>query len=330
MKGTVGGGIVAGNGNIGSKKKQLTVNKEKEKELKTYAQNTWCPGCGNFAILNGVKKVFLEMELDLRKVVMVSGIGCHAKIVDYLNVNSFYSIHGRVPPTATGIKLGNPELTVIGFAGDGDAYGEGLAHLMFAAKRNIDITMVIHNNRVYGLTTGQFTPTSPIGFKGKSTPGGSLEGPLNPPVLMLDAGATFIARTYSNRLDNLKMCLKKAIEHRGFSFVEVLQPCYTYFNTYDYYNKMVYEIDVEAGIDVGADIGKAKNKQKRAELIEVARKKMLEWSYGLEGENGESRIPIGIFYTEEKPTYDELVLNGLNPSKRENKVNIKSFLEKMI
>lgn len=305
--------------------------KEVEKGLKTYAQNTWCPGCGNFAILNGVKKVFSETGLDLEKVVMVSGIGCHAKIVDYVNVNSFYSIHGRVPPTATGIKLGNPELTVVGFAGDGDAYGEGLAHLMFAAKRNIDITMVIHNNRVYGLTTGQFTPTSPRGFKGKSTPKGSVERPFNPPILMLDAGATFIARTYSNRLDNLKMCLRKAIEHKGFSFVEILQPCYTYFNTYDFYNKRVYELDVthevkaQTGVEdstaISGNVGKIK---------EEARKKMLEWNYGLEGENEEARIPIGIFYSEESPTYDELVLNGLNPSKRKNKVDIISFLRKIV
>ena len=145
------------------------------KELGTYAQNTWCPGCGNFGILASIKKALAELEedgLDLNKVAIVSGIGCHAKIVDYINVNSFYSIHGRVPPPMTGIKLANPDLTVIGHAGDGDAYGEGIEHLIFSAKRNIDLTFIVHNNRVYGLTTGQFTPTSPPDFKGRSTPKG--------------------------------------------------------------------------------------------------------------------------------------------------------------
>src|SRR3989338_10004173 len=151
--------------------------------LGTYAQNTWCPGCGNFAILSAIKAVCSELNqegLPLEDIVLVSGIGCHAKIVDYINLNSFYSIHGRVVQAAEAIKLTNPGVKVIGFAGDGDAYGEGLEHLIFAAKRNIDITMLIHNNRVYGLTTGQYTPTSPLGFRGRSTPEGTKELPINP------------------------------------------------------------------------------------------------------------------------------------------------------
>ena len=134
-----------------------------EKDLGTTVPNDWCPGCGNFAILSAIKSVLTELQsesLPLQKVVLVSGIGQHAKIVDYLNLNSFYSLHGRVTPAASGIKIAKPELQVIGFAGDGDAYGEGIEHLIFAAKRNIDITMLIHDNRVYALTTGQSTPTS--------------------------------------------------------------------------------------------------------------------------------------------------------------------------
>src|SRR3989338_5679823 len=145
-------------------------------DLGTQAENTWCPGCGNFAILSAIKAVLKSIQEEgtpLEDVVLVSGIGCHAKIVDYINVNSFYSIHGRANPAAEGIKLANPRLKVICLAGDGDAYGEGIEHLIFAAKRNIDITMIIHNNRVYGLTTGQYTPTSPFGFKGRSTPQGT-------------------------------------------------------------------------------------------------------------------------------------------------------------
>jgi 2-oxoglutarate ferredoxin oxidoreductase subunit beta len=271
------------------------------KELNSYAKNTWCPGCGNFAILNASKKVFAEK--DQKNLVMVAGIGCHAKLVDYIDLNHFYSIHGRVPATATGIKLGNPELTVIGFAGDGDAYGEGLVHLMFAAKRNIDITMVIHNNGVYGLTTGQFTPTSPEGFKGKSTPWGSVERPFNPLTLMLRAGATFISRSYSNRMENLVMMIDEAMKHKGFSFVEVLQPCYTYYNTYKIYNKRVYELGEEPP---------------KEQVIN----KMTEWNYGSEG-----NIPIGIFYRETRPTYEESMLREMVPAKRREEIDIEDFLK---
>ena len=266
------------------------------KELGTYAQNTWCPGCGNFGILTSIKKALAGLEedgLDLNKVAIVSGIGCHAKIVDYINVNTFYSIHGRVPPPMTGIKLANPELTVIGHAGDGDAYGEGIEHLIFSAKRNLDMTFIVHNNRVYGLTTGQFTPTSPSGFKGRSTPKGSSEDPLNPIELMLSAGATFVARGYTKNKQHLQSLIKAAINHKGFSFIDVLQPCFTFFNTYDYYNERVYEIS---------------QKDHDASDRKTAIVKAGEWAYG-EGE----KIPIGIFYQAIKPTYEEKLLEGRIP-----------------
>ena len=266
------------------------------KELGTYAQNTWCPGCGNFGILASIKKALADLEndgLDLNKVAIVSGIGCHAKIADYINVNSFYSIHGRVPPPMTGIKLANPDLTVIGYAGDGDAYGEGIEHLIFSAKRNIDMTFIVHNNRIYGLTTGQFTPTSPSGFKGRSTPKGSPEDPLNPVELMISAGATFVARGYTKNMKQLQSLIKAAINHKGFSFIDVLQPCFTFFNTYDYYNERVYEF-TEQDHD--------------ASDRNLAFVKAREWAYG-EGE----RIPIGLFYQVKKPTSGERLLAGRVP-----------------
>ncbi|MFH1847992.1 MAG: thiamine pyrophosphate-dependent enzyme [Candidatus Omnitrophota bacterium] len=245
--------------------------------LATYAKNTWCPGCGNFAILNSIKAVMgalIEEGLPKEKIVIVSGIGCHAKISDYLNVNSFYSLHGRVVPVCEAIKLANPELTVIGFAGDGDTYGEGLEHLIFAAKRNIDINIFIHNNRVYGLTTGQYTPTSPMGFKGRSTPGGVKEFPINPLELMMASNASFIARGYSHGIELLKKIFKEAIAHKGFSLVDVLQVCVTFFNMYEYYNSRVYELKDHDP----ADYTKAMEKIK-------------EWDYNID-----SRIPLGIFY----------------------------------
>ncbi len=254
-------------------------------ELGTHAVNTWCKGCGNFAILNAVKAVLESIGEErggLENVVLVSGIGCHAKIADYLNVNSFYAIHGRVAPVAEGIKLANPNLAVIGFAGDGDSYGEGLEHLVFAAKRNVDITMIIHDNRVYGLTTGQYTPTSPIGFKGKSTPLGTQEMPLNPLGLMLASGAGFIARGYSNRMELLKQTFREAIAHRGFALVDVLQVCVTFYNMYMDYNKRVYQLENHDPSD-----------------YEAALRKIGEWDY-----NSQAPIALGALYRCQKPVFE--------------------------
>ena len=254
--------------------------------LNTYAQNTWCPGCGNFAIMNAIKAVLQSLNdegLPLENVVLVSGIGCHAKIADYLNVNSFYSLHGRVVPPAEGIKIARPDLKVIGFAGDGDAYGEGLEHLIFAAKRNIDITMIIHDNRVYGLTTGQYTPTSPLGFRGRSTPAGTRELPINPLELMLASGATFLARGTSHGIEQLKAIFKEAILHKGFSLVDVLQVCVTYYNLYEYYDKRVYELKDHDPADYNQALSKIR-----------------EWDY-----NNDARIGLGVFYKKESPTFED-------------------------
>jgi len=257
--------------------------------LGTSAQNTWCPGCGNFAILNAIKAVFAELHsegLPLENLVLVSGIGCHGKIADYINLNSFYSIHGRAVPVAEAIKLANPGLKVICFAGDGDAYGEGIEHLVFAAKRNVDITMIIHNNRVYGLTTGQYTPTSPLGFRGRSTPGGTQELPINPLELMLASGATYLARGTSHGIELLKKVFKEAIIHKGFSLVDVLQVCVTYFNMYEYYDKHVYELTGHDRQDYHQALGKIR-----------------EWGY-----NQEAPIALGAFYEKELPTFEERFL----------------------
>lgn len=256
------------------------------KEVATNVTNTWCPGCGNFAILNAAKSALAALSNegnDLKDVVLVSGIGCHAKIVDYININSFYSIHGRATPAAEGIKIGNQDLTVIGFAGDGDAYGEGIEHLLFAAKRNINITMIIHNNRVYGLTTGQYTPTSPLGYKGRSTPKGSSELPLNPLEIMLASGATYVARGYTHGLDQLKKIFREAISHNGFSIIDVLQVCATFFNKYDYYTERVYELQDHDTSD-----------------FEAAMRKAREWDY-----NKDDPIALGTFYKKDAPCFDE-------------------------
>jgi 2-oxoglutarate ferredoxin oxidoreductase subunit beta len=256
------------------------------RQLITDAQNTWCPGCGNFSIQHTLKNVLTEMEQEgksLDDVVLVSGIGCHAKMADYLNINSFYALHGRAIPVATGIKLGNPKLTVICCSGDGDCYAEGLDHLIFAAKRNIDITVIIHNNRVYGLTTGQYTPTSPLGFKGKSTPSGTAEYPINPLELMLAGGATYVARGYTKKMDLLKKLIREGISHKGFAFLDVLQICATFFPVADYYSPRVYELSDHDPTS-----------------FESACMKSREWDY-----NSDARIALGTFFTRSLPCFDD-------------------------
>lgn len=216
-------------------------------ELGTYAENTWCPGCGNFGILNAFKKAVLKLEergTPRQHVAIVAGIGQHAKIFDYLSLSGFYSIHGRALATAQGMKLANPGMKVVAFVGDGDAYGEGIAHMMFAAKRDSDITVIVHNNGVYALTTGQYAPTSARGFRGPSTPGGSVEEPFNPLALILAAGAGFVSRGYPMKMDHLVDLFVKGIEHEGFSLVDVLQPCVTFNNTYKLYNEKTIELEL--------------------------------------------------------------------------------------
>ena len=183
-----------------------------------------------------------------------------------------------MPPALTGMKLANKNLKVIGFAGDGDAYAEGIEHLIHSAKRNTDITMIIHNNGVFALTTGQFTPTSPKGFRGKSTPSGNIEEPINPLKIMLASGATFVARGYAARVEHLKNIIKEAIKHRGFAIIDVLQPCVAFNNTYQILNQKVYELE---NFDT-------KN-------LEAAMRKVEE----------KDRIPIGIFYQIEKEVFED-------------------------
>jgi len=255
-------------------------------ELKTDAPIAWCPGCGNFGILNSVQTVLEDLGREgfpLEKIVLVSGIGNHAKIVDYLHINSFNSIHGRAIPVAEAIRLADQDMKVICFVGDGDSYAEGLDHLIFAAKRNSDITVIVHDNRSYALATGQFTPTSPLNYKGTTTPYGAKEIPFNPLALMLASGATFIARGFPVRSEHFQRLMKEAIMHKGFSFVEALQVCVTYNNLYEFYNKNVYEAEVADPASFDEALRMIKN-----------------WDY-----NAEAPIAIGTFYEVARPGYEE-------------------------
>ncbi|MEF8835173.1 MAG: thiamine pyrophosphate-dependent enzyme [Candidatus Thermoplasmatota archaeon] len=277
-------------------------------DLGTYAENTWCPGCGNFGILNAMKKAVEKLEerdIGREKMLISAGIGCHAKIYDYLNLSGLYSIHGREIATIEGMKLANPELKVIGFGGDGDAYGEGLSHLIFAAKRNNDITMIVHNNSSYSLTTGQMSPTSEKGYKGPSTPEGSIEEPLNPLKLILSSGASFVSRGYAGDIQHLTNLIVEAVEHEGFSLVDVLQPCVVFHDDqYGKYNEAVEVLEETA--------------ETRYEAMELTDKT--------------EKLPIGVFFKEDQPVYHEelypdknVVKDKIDQDEREKRV--KKILE---
>jgi len=251
------------------------------KDLNTPEKNTWCPGCGNFGILSAFKNALVELGVEREQVVIVSGIGCHGKMVNHVNVNGFHGLHGRVLPLATGIKLANQDLTVIGFAGDADCYDEGWDHFAHAIRRNIDITLIVHDNMILGLTTGQTTATSQEGFKTKSTPFGSITPALNPVAHSLVSHGTFVARGFAGDPKHLQSLIVEAIKHRGFSFIDVFQPCITfnYLNTFQWFRQRIYRLE-EAKHDYT-------DRQKALE-------KSFEWG---------DRIPVGIFYREERPTY---------------------------
>lgn len=269
--------------------------------LITDAKNTWCDGCGNFAILHTVKRIIeelLEEGEDPGKLVLVAGIGCHGKIADYLNVNSVYSLHGRAIAYATGIKIADPTLKVICCVGDGDSYAEGLEHILFAAKRNVDITVIVHDNRVYGLTTGQYTPTSAEDYHGKTNPEEGHDIPFNPMRLMMCSGATYLARGYTGRMDQLKELIRGGMDHKGFSLVETLQICASFYNKTDFYEEHVY--------DYGGDAGDSRR------AFEAAG----EWDY-----NSDSRIPLGLIYREERAIFeDRFSRDKMDPESRRNAV----------
>jgi len=242
----------------------------------------WCPGCGNFGILKALKEALFELGYKPQRVVLVSGIGQAAKLPHYLRVNVFNGLHGRSIPAAFAIKAANPELLVIAESGDGCMYGEGGNHLLHAIRRNPDITVIVHDNQVYGLTKGQASPTSEEGFVSKVQTLGALSSPFHPLSVAIAQDASFVARGFSGDIEGLKEILKKALSWKGFALVDVLQPCVTFnrVNTFGWYKERVYYLGEDH--DPGNQIR--------------AFEKSLEWG---------QKIPLGIFYMHPKPTYQE-------------------------
>jgi 2-oxoglutarate ferredoxin oxidoreductase subunit beta len=246
----------------------------------------WCPGCGNFQILLAVKQALVELAVEPHQVLFVSGIGQSSKLPHYLKGNLFNGLHGRSLPVATGAKIANPALTVVVVGGDGDGYGEGGNHFVHAIRRNVDMTYIVHNNQIYGLTKGQASPTSERGFVTKTTPGGVLLQPLNPIALAITLGATFVARGFSARVPHLTRLIVEGIQHRGFALIDVLQPCvsFNHLNTYAWYRERVYEVGDEEDYDPEDQL--------------AAFHKAQEWG---------KKIPIGVIYRSKRPTYEEQV-----------------------
>ncbi len=255
-----------------------------ENHLNTKNKNTWCPGCPNNLILISVKKAIariIKSGIKQEDIVITTGIGCHGKIFDYLNLGGIYSLHGRGIPTALGIKLGNPNLTVISFGGDGDVYSEGISHFIHAGRYNSDMTLIVNNNQSFSLTTGQSTPTSQKGYKNKAEPLGEFNNPINPIKLAIDSNISFIARCNSRDIEHTAKIIEKAIKHKGFSFVEIIQDCIIFNLEINNKDKLMYKVD---------------NKD-----IEKAKKLAEEWDYN----SKTGKIPIGIIYQKKQNTLEE-------------------------
>ncbi len=215
------------------------------KDYKGKVHPDWCPGCGDFSVLSTLQTALSELGLAPHKVAIVSGIGCSSNLPGYMNTYGMHTLHGRSLPVATGLKFANHELTVVCTGGDGDGYGIGVGHLIHAMRRNMDLTYIVMDNQIYGLTTGQVSPTSRLGMKTKSTPHGSVENPINPIPMAINGGATYVARGFSGKQKHLIELIKGGILHKGFAIIDVFSPCVTYNkdNTYPWFNQRVKMLD---------------------------------------------------------------------------------------
>jgi len=261
----------------------------------------WCPGCGNYSILKAFKDAMVEMNMEPHQFTVVSGIGQAAKFPHYVKCNTFNGLHGRALPVATGIRLANHEMRVMVFTGDGDCYGEGGNHFVHAMRRNINVKLFVHDNQIYGLTKGQASPTSMEGMKTKNQPFGVFSEQLNPMAMAVALDCSFVARGFTGEMQHLTWLIKESVNHKGFSLVDILQPCVTFnrLNTYEWYKQRVYQI--EPDYDPG-------NRT-------AAFNRALEWG---------ERIPLGIIYRNSRQILEEripvikdkpLVHRSFDPSK---------------
>ncbi|HKG21345.1 MAG TPA: 2-oxoacid:ferredoxin oxidoreductase subunit beta [Blastocatellia bacterium] len=315
--------------NINGGGEQTPPVKLTRKDFVSDQEVRWCPGCGDYAILAQVQKVMPELGIKRENTVFVSGIGCSSRFPYYMNTYGFHSIHGRAPAVATGIKASNPGLSVWVITGDGDALSIGGNHLIHAIRRNLDINIVLFNNRIYGLTKGQYSPTSEFGKKTKSTPFGVIDYPLNPLSIALAAEATFVARSFDTNTTHLQMVVERAMHHKGVSFVEVYQNC-NIFNDHafdmftardvkedrmielEHGKPLVFGKEKDRGIsvrDMHLEVVDLKNGASESDLIvhdEKAPDSYLAFMLG-RMEYPEYPVPIGVFRDVEKDTYEDMM-----------------------
>jgi 2-oxoglutarate ferredoxin oxidoreductase subunit beta len=261
------------------------------KDFATATPSWWCPGCGDFGVLASLKSACAELALNPKDVAFISGIGCSGKISGYLHSYAFHGVHGRALPVATAVKLANNGLTVIAAGGDGDGFAIGAGHFLHAVRRNANITYIVMDNQTYGLTKGQSSPTSDLGYVTGTSPGGNPDAPLNGMAVALAAGGTFIARGFSAQPKKLIELIKAAVEHPGFSVVEVMSPCVTYnkHNTFAWFKDNVFDVTQIEGYD-------NTNKQHAFEAL-----------------TAEGKIPLGIIYQTQRAAFDDLVLGDKPP-----------------
>ncbi len=205
----------------------------------------WCPGCGDFGVLAAIQQALAALQIDPKDLAVVSGIGCSSRLPGFLHTYGLHTVHGRALPAAVGLKLARPDLTVLAVGGDGDFFSIGLGHLPHAARRDLNITVIVMDNAIYGLTKGQTSPTSPRGLVTKSTPYGQSSQPIHPLAIVLASGASFVARGFSSHPKQLAELIRAGIEHRGFAFIHVLSPCVTFYDTYKIYKERVYDIPAD-------------------------------------------------------------------------------------
>ena len=248
------------------------------KDFKSEVKPIWCPGCGDFAVLSSMAKALATLQVMPHQVVIVSGIGCSSRLPYFMTTYGLHGVHGRAIPIASGLKLARPDLTVFAMGGDGDLMSIGAGHLPHVCARNIDITCVMMDNQVYGLTKGQASPTSPMGHQSKSTPYGMIATAANPVLLTLSYGASFVARGYSARPNELADLIAAAVRHPGFSFIHVHSPCTEFFNTYDHYDSLVEELP------------ESWDRSNLPAAINLALT--------------EEKVHLGIFYQEQRPVYE--------------------------
>lgn len=265
----------------------VTITKEPTLTLETYegpVEPDWCPGCGDFGVLLSLKKAALELGLHPHEMMVVSGIGCSSNLPGFIHSYGVHSLHGRAVPMATGIKLANTDLNVVITGGDGDGYGIGMGHFIHAMRRNLDMTYVVMDNQIYGLTTGQASPTSMQEMRTKTTPRGNAEPPVNPLALAIISGATYVARAFSGKPKQLTELFAGAMAHKGFALIDVFSPCVTFnkVNTYAWFRERVYDIQEEGNHDPAN--------------AESALSRAFEWG---------ERIPTGLFYKSDQPIFEE-------------------------